>query len=73
MKLYKYLFLSFLFVGCSANKLPSEPTLRLAIWANYLPDELVEKFQSENGVKLVISNFSSNEELLAKMQAGGTQ
>ncbi len=73
MKLYKYLFLSFLFVGCSANKLPSEPTLRLAIWANYLPDELVEKFQKQTGVKMVISNFSSNEELLAKMQAGGTQ
>jgi len=73
MKLYKYLFLSFLFVGCSANKTPAEPVLRVAIWANYLPDELVEKFQSENGVKLVTSNFSSNEELLAKMQAGGTQ
>ena len=73
MKLYKYLFLSFLFVGCSANKLPSEPTLRLAIWANTLPDELVEKFQKQTGVKMVISNFSSNEELLAKMQAGGTQ
>lgn len=73
MKLYKYLFLSFLFVGCSVNKLPSQPTLRLAIWANYLPDELVEKFEQQTGVKMVISNFSSNEELLAKMQAGGTQ
>lgn len=44
--------------------------LNLAIWANYISPEMVKKFTDETGIKLNISNYSSNEDLLAKIQSG---
>ncbi|MES2856428.1 MAG: spermidine/putrescine ABC transporter substrate-binding protein [Bdellovibrionota bacterium] len=46
--------------------------VNLAIWANYLSPEMQEKFTKETGIVLKVSNFSSNEELLAKIQAGAS-
>lgn len=46
--------------------------LNLAIWGNYLRPELQAQFEKETGIKLNISNYSSNEELLAKVQAGAS-
>jgi spermidine/putrescine transport system substrate-binding protein len=46
--------------------------LNLAIWANYLSPEVQDEFQKQTGIQLKISNYSSNEELLAKVQAGAS-
>jgi len=46
--------------------------VNLAIWANYLSPEMQERFTKETGIKVKVSNFSSNEELLAKIQAGAS-
>jgi spermidine/putrescine transport system substrate-binding protein len=46
--------------------------VNLAIWGNYFSPEMQEKFQKESGIKLHISNYSSNEELLAKVQMGSS-
>lgn len=46
--------------------------VNLAIWGNYLPQDLVEKFTAQTGIKVNISNYTSNEELLAKIQAGSS-
>ena len=46
--------------------------LNLAIWGNYLSKETQEKFQKETGITLNITNYSSNEELLAKVQSGAS-
>lgn len=46
--------------------------LSLAIWGNYLAPETQEEFTRRTGVKLKISNYTSNEELLAKVQAGAS-
>lgn len=46
--------------------------LNLAIWGNYLRPEIQAQFEKETGIKLNISNYSSNEELLAKVQAGAS-
>ena len=54
----------------AANSQATE--VNLAIWANYLSPEMQERFTKETGIKLKISNFSSNEELLAKIQAGAS-
>jgi spermidine/putrescine transport system substrate-binding protein len=45
--------------------------LNLAIWGNYISDEVIQSFFKSTGIKINISNYSSNEELLAKMQTGG--
>lgn len=52
----------------------TQPTteLNLAIWNNYLSPEMAKKFTDQTGIKLNISNYSSNEDLLAKVQVGGS-
>jgi spermidine/putrescine transport system substrate-binding protein len=59
------------FTSCSPNK-KTGVELNLAIWANYLSPEMAKKFTDETGIKLNISNYSSNEDLLAKIQSGAS-
>lgn len=41
-------------------------------WSDYVDQELLDAFESETGIKVVVDTFSSNEELLAKVQSGAT-
>ncbi len=50
---------------------PAEQVVNLFIWANYTSPELLAEFTKKTGIKVQESNFGSNEELLAKLQAGG--
>ncbi|MCB0075627.1 MAG: hypothetical protein KDE20_29435, partial [Caldilineaceae bacterium] len=38
-------------------------------WTDYMDPEIVSQFEDECGVKVVYDTFSSNEDLLAKLQA----
>ncbi|MDR0550999.1 MAG: extracellular solute-binding protein [Spirochaetaceae bacterium] len=40
-------------------------------WTYYLPETIIEKFQDEYKVKVVYDQYASNEEMYAKIQAGG--
>ncbi|WP_235426942.1 ABC transporter substrate-binding protein [Cohnella kolymensis] len=40
-------------------------------WSEYLPESVLKKFEEKTGVKVNYSTFSSNEEMLAKVAAGG--
>ncbi len=66
--------LALIFTGCtksSDSKTQNSPRqVNLAIWGNYLSPEMVQKFTEKTGIQLNISNYTSNEELLAKVQAG---
>jgi spermidine/putrescine transport system substrate-binding protein len=53
----------------SAAKVSKE--VHLGIWSNYVTPEMLAEFEKASGIKVIVSNYSSNEELLAKMQAGG--
>ncbi|MGG2483078.1 polyamine ABC transporter substrate-binding protein [Brevibacillus borstelensis] len=63
--------------GCSStpssqggeNGLDKE--LNVFNWSEYLPDSVIKKFEERYGVKVNYSTFSSNEEMLAKVSAGG--
>ena len=46
--------------------------MNLAIWSNYVKPEILQEFEKRTGVKVQVSNYSSNEELLAKLQAGAS-
>lgn len=48
----------------------SNKEVNLAIWSNYLPDEVQQRFFEATGIKIRVANFASNEELLAKVQSG---
>ena len=41
-------------------------------WADYIDEELLTKYEQEYGVKIIYDTFASNEDLLAKLQAGAT-
>lgn len=51
-------------------KLASE--LSVYNWADYIDEEILANYEAEFGVKIVYDTFASNEDLLAKMQAGAT-
>ena len=62
------------FAGCSnkdssASKNSGEKVVNLFTWANYVPDDVIKQFESQTGIKVNYSNFSTNEEMLAKLQA----
>uniref|UniRef100_UPI001358466E extracellular solute-binding protein n=1 Tax=Scandinavium goeteborgense TaxID=1851514 RepID=UPI001358466E len=39
-------------------------------WTEYVPDSLLEQFTRETGIKVIYSNYESNEILYAKMKTG---
>ena len=41
-------------------------------WTYYTPDSVIEKFEQEYGVDVVYDSFASNEEMFAKLKAGGS-
>ncbi len=55
----------------SSPKAPAR-TLNLAVWSNYISPELISEFEKTSGIQVNVSNYSSNEELLAKLQAGAS-
>ncbi|MFA6689280.1 MAG: extracellular solute-binding protein [Sphaerochaetaceae bacterium] len=54
-----------------ANGTSSDNKLYLYNWTYYTPDEIIERFEKEYDVDVVVDNFSSNEEMFAKLMAGG--
>ena len=47
------------------------PRLKIYNWTYYTPDTVIEKFEKEYNVRVVYDQFASNEELYAKLKAGG--
>ncbi len=41
-------------------------------WTYYTPDSVIKKFEAEYGVKVYYDSFASNEEMFAKLKAGGS-
>ncbi|MBI4926014.1 MAG: spermidine/putrescine ABC transporter substrate-binding protein, partial [Bdellovibrio sp.] len=50
----------------------SSRIVNLIIWSNYVSPELLARFEKQSKIKVQVSNYASNEELLAKLQAGAT-
>ena len=59
------------FTSCSRTEKPT-PVVNLAIWPNYISKETIQEFEKTTGSHVQMTNFSSNEELLAKLQGGAT-
>ena len=45
----------------------SGSTVQLAIWSDYLSKDVLDAFEKKTGIKVSISSYASNEELLAKL------
>lgn len=72
MKSFKVLLLCFCSVGLFSCEKKNDQVLNLAIWGNYLSPELQKKFTDSTGIQIQTTHYSSNEELLAKVQTGGS-
>ena len=49
---------------------PKPKTLNFYNWTDYIADDTIPNFQKETGIKVTYDNYSSNDELFAKMSAG---
>ena len=49
----------------------AEKTLHIFCWSEYIPQQIVDAFSEESGLKVSVETYSSNEEMLAKLFAGG--
>ncbi len=45
--------------------------LNVFCWSEYIPQSVIEQFTQETGIKVSVENYASNEEMLAKLMAGG--
>jgi len=53
-------------VSCSDNK------LNVYNWSYYTPPSVIEKFEKEYNVRVVIDEYASNEEMYTKLKSGST-
>jgi len=59
-----------LFRFAKGNEGPKQ-VLNVFNWSEYLPQSVIDKFEETYNIKVNYSTFSSNEEMLAKLMAGG--
>lgn len=48
-----------------------EKKLNIFCWSEYIPQDVIDQFTQETGIKVSTENYASNEEMLAKLLAGG--
>ena len=54
--------------GCD-NKSSSSNIVNVLNWSSYIPQEVIDEFEDETGIKVNYGTYSSNEELLAKISS----
>ncbi len=59
--------------GCGSQTADRQKKLYVYNWSEYIPEEVYKMFKEETGIEVVEAPFSSNEEMLAKMVAGGDE
>lgn len=50
----------------------AKPVLRVYTWSDYIKPEIVRRFEREQGCRVVLDTFESNEAMYAKLKAGAT-
>lgn len=60
-------FLQFPVPSFAANE------LRVLIWSEYMPEDFMDNFTKDTGIKSRVELYESTEELVAKLQAGGVK
>jgi spermidine/putrescine transport system substrate-binding protein len=51
---------------------PTSTEMNLYGWSDYVPQQLLDDFTAQYGIKVNYDTYSSNEEMLAKLQAGAS-
>ena len=71
----KFLAILALFLAVCAVPALAAPKgqLTVFIWSEYMDPTVVQDFEKETGVKVRLDYYESNEEMMAKLQAGGVR
>jgi spermidine/putrescine transport system substrate-binding protein len=69
-RMLRVFLFALLLSSCTHHAEPK--VVNLAIWSNYVSPDTLGQFEKKTGIKVQMSNYSSNEELLAKLQAGAS-
>lgn len=56
----------------AANAVQAAEELHLYNWGEYINPEVLNRFTAETGIKVSLDTYGSNEEMLAKLQAGAS-
>lgn len=67
--IFSAIILTLITAGCSANKTAISEELNILTWDGYIPKSILDGFSESENIKINISNFESNEEMLAKISA----
>ncbi len=74
MKNFRYIallaLLAMLIASCGGQG--KSDVVNLYAWSEYIPQSILDGFEEETGIKVNYDAYSSNEELLAKLQAGAS-
>ena len=62
--------LLFLMTLCGCRMSPAKEEIHLYIWTNYIQPAILEEFEKQEGIRVVVDYYASNEELLAKLEGG---
>ncbi len=62
-----FTFATLALIGLATNLQAAEP-LKILTWKGYAPQELVDKFEKETGIKVELT-LTNNEEMIAKLRA----
>lgn len=69
----KYLLLTLAFIALAIGQGEAkDEQLNIFTWAGYVSDDIRNGFEKEFGVDVIVDTYASNEDLLAKLQAGAT-
>jgi spermidine/putrescine-binding protein len=66
------LVLAVLLAACGGGGGAEEKVVNLYAWSEYIPQALLDNFTQQTGIQVNYDTYSSNEELLAKLQAGAS-
>ena len=56
----------------NSNAGPTSKVLNLYAWSDYVPQQMLDDFTAKYGITVNYDTYSSNEEMLAKLQAGAS-
>ena len=59
-------------VALASTALAADKELNLFAWSEYIPQKVLDGFTQETGIKVNYETFASGEEMLAKINAGGS-
>lgn len=72
MKRFRHRFAAFLATMSLSALASAAGTIHLYNWSDYIPLDLLKKFEKDTGIAVQLDVYDSNDALLAKLKAGAT-